>query len=246
MIRLHVFDDGVDDVVHLHVCDDGVAFFQEFIPQCRDQSRGSFEDRSFQLCNLGFGQVPNGQVGHRSLGRGEDGGRGGFRKNAGSKKSSGGSGVFRVIDREDHTRQLRERLFDDEDGAGGDRRDLPGDASQQESSYVAQPAGSDEDEIGLHPPRLLHDRPGEGAMDQDAVEGGARTGCGLTEGDSSQSLCLAEEDSTGLLRGGQGALLCHGIPASACSEGRRIDHMEKRHILRFPASERFECLYPPP
>jgi hypothetical protein len=28
-----VFDDGVDDVVHLHVRVDGVAFFQEFIPQ---------------------------------------------------------------------------------------------------------------------------------------------------------------------------------------------------------------------
>ena len=33
MIRLHLFDDGVDDVVHLHVRVDGVAFFQEFIPQ---------------------------------------------------------------------------------------------------------------------------------------------------------------------------------------------------------------------
>ena len=32
MIRLHLFDDGVDNVVHLHICDDGVAFFQEFIP----------------------------------------------------------------------------------------------------------------------------------------------------------------------------------------------------------------------
>ncbi len=61
-------------------------------------------------------------------------------------------------------RQLRDRLFHDEDGAGGDRRDLPGDAPQQESLNVAQPAGSDEDEIGLHPPRLSRDRPGEGAM----------------------------------------------------------------------------------
>ena len=52
---LHLFDDRVDDVVHLHVRVDGVAFFQEFIPQCRDQSRGSFDDRSFQLCDLGFG-----------------------------------------------------------------------------------------------------------------------------------------------------------------------------------------------
>ena len=34
MIRLHVFDDGVDDVVHLHVRVDGVAVLQEFIPQC--------------------------------------------------------------------------------------------------------------------------------------------------------------------------------------------------------------------
>ena len=50
---------------------------------------------------------------------------------------------------------------------------------------------------------------------------------------------------TGLLHGGQGALLCHGIPASARSEGRRIDHMEKRHILRLTVGERFECLYPP-
>jgi hypothetical protein len=82
----------------------------------------------------------------------------------GSKKSSGGSGVFRVIDREDHTCQLWERLFHDEDGAVGDRRDLSGDASQQESSNVTQPAGSEEDEIGLHPPHLLHDRPGSGAM----------------------------------------------------------------------------------
>jgi hypothetical protein len=164
MICLHVFDDGVDDVVHLHVCDDGVTFFQEFIPQCHDQSRGAFDDRSFQLGDLGFGQVSNGQVGHRSFGRGEDGGRGGFRKNAGSKKSSGGSGVLRVINREDHTRQLRERLFHDEDGAAGDRRDLPGDAPQQESSNVAQPAGPDEDEIGLYPPGLSHDRPGKGPM----------------------------------------------------------------------------------
>jgi len=130
MRSLHLLDDGVDDVVHLHVRVDGEAFFQEFIPQCRNQSRGSFEDRPFQLCDLSFGQVSNSQVGHRSFGRGEDSGRGGFRKDAGAKKSSGGSGVFRVIDREGHTRQLRERLFDDEDGAAGDRRDLPGDASQ--------------------------------------------------------------------------------------------------------------------
>ena len=164
MICLHMFDDSVDDVVHLHVRVDGVAFFQEFTPQCPDQSRGAFDDRSFQLCDLGFGQVSNGQVGHRSFGRGEDGGRGGFRKNAGSKKSSGGSGVLRVIDREDHTRQLRDRLFHDEDGAGGDRRDLSRDASHQESSNVAQSAGSDEDEIGLHPSSLSHDRPGEEAM----------------------------------------------------------------------------------
>ena len=140
------------------------AFFQEIIPQCRDQSRGAFDDRSFQLCDLGFGQVSNGQVGHRSFGRGEDGGRGGFRKNAGSKKSSGGSGVLRVIDRESHASQLRDRLFHDEDGAGGDRRDLPGDAPQQESLNVAQPAGSDEDEIGLHPLRLSRDCSGQGPM----------------------------------------------------------------------------------
>ena len=55
MIRLHLFDDGVDDVVHLHVRVDGEAFFQEFIPQCRDQFRGAFDDRSFQFGNLGFG-----------------------------------------------------------------------------------------------------------------------------------------------------------------------------------------------
>ncbi len=115
MIRLHLFDDGVDDVVHLHICDDGVAFFQEFIPQRRDQSRGSFENRPFQLCDLGFGQVSNGQVGHRSFSRGEYGDRGGLRKNAGSKKSSGGSGVLRVINRKDHTCQSRERLFHNED-----------------------------------------------------------------------------------------------------------------------------------
>jgi hypothetical protein len=36
VIRLHLFDDGVDDVVHLHVRVDGITFFQEFIPQCRD------------------------------------------------------------------------------------------------------------------------------------------------------------------------------------------------------------------
>jgi hypothetical protein len=164
MICLHVFDDGVDDVIHLHVCDDGVTFFQEFIPQCHDQSRGAFDDRSFQLGDLGFGQVSNGQVGHRSFGRGEDGGRGGFRKNAGSKKLGCDSGVLRVITREDHTRQLRDWLFHDEDGAPGDQRDLPGDAPQQESSNVAQPAGPDEDEIGLYPPGLSHYRPGEGAM----------------------------------------------------------------------------------
>jgi len=72
--------------------------------------------------------------------------------------------VLGVIDCEDHTRQLRERLFHDEEGTGGDQCDLPGDASHQESSNVAQPAGSDEDEIGFHSPRLSHDRPGEGAM----------------------------------------------------------------------------------
>ena len=115
MIRLHLCDDGVDDVTHLRVCDDGVAFFQEFIPQCCNQSRGSFEDWPLQLCDLGFGQVSNGQVGHWFFGRGEDGGRGGFRKNAGSKKSSSGSGVLRVIDRKDHTRQSREWLFHNED-----------------------------------------------------------------------------------------------------------------------------------
>ncbi len=69
MIGLHLFDDAVDDVVHLNVGDDDVAFFQEFIPQRRDQSCSTFEDRPFQLCDLGFGQVPNGQVGHRSFGR---------------------------------------------------------------------------------------------------------------------------------------------------------------------------------
>jgi hypothetical protein len=53
-------------------------------------------------------------------------------------------------------------------------------------------------------------------------------------------LRLAEEDSTGLLHGGQGALFSHGISASAGSEARRIDHMEKRHVLRFPAGKRFE------
>lgn len=67
MIRLHMFDDGVDDVVHLHVRVDGVAFFQEFIPQCHDQLRGAFDDRLLQFDDLGFGQVSNGQVGHRSL-----------------------------------------------------------------------------------------------------------------------------------------------------------------------------------
>ena len=60
--------------------------------------------------------------------------------------------------------QLRERLFHDEDRAGGDRRDLPGDASHQESTDVAQSSGSDENEIGFDPPRLSHDRPGEGTM----------------------------------------------------------------------------------
>ena len=59
------------------------------------------------------------------------------------------------------------------------------------------------------------------------------------------ALCLAEEDSTGLFHGGQGAFLCHGIPASARSKGRWIDHMEKRHSLRLTVGERFECLYPP-
>ncbi len=68
MRSLHLLDDGVDDVVHLHVRVDGVAFFQEFIPQCRDESRGSFDDRSLQFGDLCFGQVSNGQVGHRSLG----------------------------------------------------------------------------------------------------------------------------------------------------------------------------------
>ena len=55
MRSLHLLDDGVDDVVHLHVRVDGEAFFQEFIPQCRDQFRGAFDDRSFQFGNLGFG-----------------------------------------------------------------------------------------------------------------------------------------------------------------------------------------------
>jgi hypothetical protein len=72
--------------------------------------------------------------------------------------------VFRVIDREGYTRQLRERLFHDEDGAGGDRRDLSGDASQQESSNVTEPAGSDKDKIGFRMSRSSHDRPGERAM----------------------------------------------------------------------------------
>ena len=49
MIRLHLCDDAVDNVVHLHVRVDCEAFFQEFIPQCRNQSRGAFEDRPFQL-----------------------------------------------------------------------------------------------------------------------------------------------------------------------------------------------------
>jgi hypothetical protein len=72
--------------------------------------------------------------------------------------------VLRVIDREEHTRELPDRLFHDEDGTAGDRRDLSGDAPQQKSSNVAQPAGSDEDEIGLHPARLSHDGLGERAM----------------------------------------------------------------------------------
>ena len=69
MRGLHLFDDRVDDVVHLHVRLDGEAFFQELIPQCCDQFRGSFEDRSLQFGDLGFGEVSNRQVGHRSLGR---------------------------------------------------------------------------------------------------------------------------------------------------------------------------------
>ncbi len=69
MPGFYLFDDAVDDVIHLHVRLDGKAFFQEFIPQCRDQSRGAFEDRPFQLCDLSFGQVSNGQVGQRSFGR---------------------------------------------------------------------------------------------------------------------------------------------------------------------------------
>jgi hypothetical protein len=164
MIRLHLCDNRVDHVVHFHVIDDRVAFFQEFVTHCRDQSRGAFEDRPFQLCDLGFGQVSNGQVGHRSLGGREDGGRGCFRKNAGSKKSSGGSGMLGVIDREDYTRQLQKGLLYDEDGAWGDRSNLPRDAPQQESSNVAQPAGSEEDQIGLHAPRLSYDCSGDGAM----------------------------------------------------------------------------------
>jgi hypothetical protein len=72
--------------------------------------------------------------------------------------------MLRVIDREDYTRQLQKRLFHDEDGARSDRRNLPGDAPQQESANVAQPAGSEEDEIGLHSARLSHDRPSDGAV----------------------------------------------------------------------------------
>ena len=64
---LHVFDDGVDDVVHLHVRVDGVAFFQELTPQGRDQFRGSLDDRAFQFSDLSLGQVSNGQVGYRFL-----------------------------------------------------------------------------------------------------------------------------------------------------------------------------------
>jgi len=55
MRGLHLFDDGVYDVVHLHVRIDGEAFFQELIPQSRDQFRGAFDDRSFQFGDLGFG-----------------------------------------------------------------------------------------------------------------------------------------------------------------------------------------------
>jgi hypothetical protein len=72
--------------------------------------------------------------------------------------------MFRVIDRENHMCQAWERLFDNEDGAGGNRCNLPGEASHQESPNVAQSARSDKDEIGFHPPRLPHDCLGKGAM----------------------------------------------------------------------------------
>lgn len=68
MTCLHMFDNGIDDVVHLHVRLYGVALFQKIVPQGCDQSRGSLDDRLFQLFDLGFGQVPNSQVSHRSFG----------------------------------------------------------------------------------------------------------------------------------------------------------------------------------
>jgi hypothetical protein len=124
MSCLHVSDNGVDDVVHLHIRLHGVTLFQEIIPQRCHQSCGSLDDRLLQLFDLGFGQVPNSQVGHRSFGRGEDGGDSGFRKNAGAKESGSGSGRFRVIDCEGHARQPMDRLFDNEDGTWGNRCDL--------------------------------------------------------------------------------------------------------------------------
>jgi len=55
MTCLHMFDNGIDDVVHLHVRLYGVALFQKIVPQGCDQSRGSLDDRLFQLFDLGFG-----------------------------------------------------------------------------------------------------------------------------------------------------------------------------------------------
>ena len=68
MIRLHSFDDGVDDVVHLHSSVCSVTFFQEVLPQCHNYLCRSFNDRLFQHGDLRFGQVSNGQVCHRSFG----------------------------------------------------------------------------------------------------------------------------------------------------------------------------------
>src|SRR5262249_33851476 len=114
-ICFHMVHYGVDDMVHLHVREDGVALFQEIPPQRCDQFGGSLDDRPFQFCDWGFRQVTDGQVGHRAFDRRENGGNGGFRKKAGSKKSGGGSGMFRIINRESHTRQLMDWLLDDKD-----------------------------------------------------------------------------------------------------------------------------------
>ncbi len=57
LVRLHLFDDGVDHMVHLHQRGSGVSFLDEIVPHRIDQGGRTVDHRFRQVGELRFRQV---------------------------------------------------------------------------------------------------------------------------------------------------------------------------------------------